>query len=194
MLLGVKGVGRSRGGVWSEGLVRPFENRRQIAAYAGLAPSVNKEGWQCTLGANPTFLKTKGLIIPVLPELRAIIDVTPTGHLTLLVTKTGKSYSASDFSDQFRKWCDDVGLPPECSFHGLRKAALTRLANRRLYRRTRSPPSAATRRSRKSSATPRAADQVRLARAAMERTARAEVPEDGANDGRPGNLLRARRL
>jgi integrase len=69
------------------------------------------------------------LLIPVLPELAAIIDATPTGHLTLLVTKTGKSYGANDFSEQFRKWCDDAGLPPECSFHGLRKAALTRLAD-----------------------------------------------------------------
>lgn len=69
------------------------------------------------------------LLIPVLPELQAIIDGTPTGHLTLLVTKTGKSYGANDFSEQFRKWCDDAGLPPECSFHGLRKAALTRLAD-----------------------------------------------------------------
>jgi integrase len=69
------------------------------------------------------------LLIPVLPELQAIINATPTGHLTLLVTKTGKSYGANDFSEQFRKWCDDAGLPPECSFHGLRKAALTRLAD-----------------------------------------------------------------
>jgi integrase len=56
-------------------------------------------------------------------------DATPAGHLTLLVTKTGKSYGGDDFSRRFRKWCDDAGLPPECSFHGLRKAALTRLAN-----------------------------------------------------------------
>jgi integrase len=69
------------------------------------------------------------LTIPVLPELASIIDATPTGHLTLLVTKTGKSYGAGDFSEQFRRWCDDAGLPPECSFHGLRKAALTRLAD-----------------------------------------------------------------
>jgi integrase len=69
------------------------------------------------------------LVIPVLPELAAIIDATPTGHLTLLVTKTGKSYGANDFSEQFRRWCDEAGLPPECSFHGLRKAALTRLAD-----------------------------------------------------------------
>jgi integrase len=69
------------------------------------------------------------LTIPVLPELAAIIDATPTGHLTLLITKSGKSYGANDFSEQFRKWCDAAGLPPECSFHGLRKAALTRLAD-----------------------------------------------------------------
>src|SRR5215471_1425925 len=69
------------------------------------------------------------LLIPVLPELAAIIDATPTGHLTLLVTRTGKSYGANNFSEQFRTWCDDAGLPPECSFHGLRKAALTRLAD-----------------------------------------------------------------
>jgi integrase len=69
------------------------------------------------------------LIIPVLPELQAIIEATPTGHLTFLVTTTGKSYGANDFSEQFRRWCDAAGLPPECSFHGLRKAALTRLAD-----------------------------------------------------------------
>jgi integrase len=69
------------------------------------------------------------LAIPVHPELQAILAATPTGHLTLLVTKTGKSYGANDFSEQFRKWCNDAGLPPECTFHGLRKAALTRLAD-----------------------------------------------------------------
>jgi integrase len=68
------------------------------------------------------------LVIPVLPELESIIEATPTGHLTLLVTKTGKSYSPNDFSEQFRKWCDAAELPQHCVFHGLRKAALTRLA------------------------------------------------------------------
>jgi transposase len=50
MLLGVKGIGPEFAAVlWSEGLSRPFENRRQVAAYAGLAPtpwqsgSVNRE-------------------------------------------------------------------------------------------------------------------------------------------------------
>jgi integrase len=69
------------------------------------------------------------LAIPVHPELQAAIDATSTGHLTLLTTQTGKPYSADPFSHQFREWCDEAGLPPECSFHGLRKLALTRLAD-----------------------------------------------------------------
>ena len=50
MLLGVRGVGPELASVlWSEGLSRHFDNRRQVAAYAGLAPtpwqsgSVNRE-------------------------------------------------------------------------------------------------------------------------------------------------------
>jgi integrase len=69
------------------------------------------------------------LAIPVHPDLQAILDATPIGHLALLVTKTGKSYAANDFSEQFRAWCDAAGLPKACTFHGLRKAALTRLAD-----------------------------------------------------------------
>src|SRR3984957_15923959 len=50
MLLGIHGVGPEFASVlWSEGLSRHFDNRRQVAAYAGLAPtpwqsgSVNRE-------------------------------------------------------------------------------------------------------------------------------------------------------
>ena len=69
------------------------------------------------------------LALPVRSELAEIIAATPSGSLTLLTAKTGKPYSPNDFSIQFRKWCDAAGLSPECSFHGLRKAALTRLAD-----------------------------------------------------------------
>jgi integrase len=69
------------------------------------------------------------LHLPVRSELAEIIAATPSGNLTLLTTKSGKPYSANDFSIQFRKWCDDAGLPPECTFHGLCKATLTRLAD-----------------------------------------------------------------
>lgn len=40
MLLGIKGIGSETAAVlWLEGLSRHFDNRRQVAAYAGLAPS-----------------------------------------------------------------------------------------------------------------------------------------------------------
>ena len=45
MLLGVKGIGPEFAAVlWTEGLSRPFENRRQVAAYAGLAPTPWQSG------------------------------------------------------------------------------------------------------------------------------------------------------
>jgi integrase len=68
------------------------------------------------------------LRIPVHSDLRAIIDATPGEHLTFLVTRTGKPYAGDNFSEQFRAWCKAAGLPEECSFHGLRKAACRRLA------------------------------------------------------------------
>jgi integrase len=70
----------------------------------------------------------KPLDLPVRPELQAVIDATPCGHLTFLITKSGKSYGPTVFSEQFRRWCDDAGLPPRCNFHGLRKAAARRFA------------------------------------------------------------------
>jgi transposase len=45
MLLGLKGIGPEFAAIlWSEGLFRHFENRRQVAAYAGLAPTPWQSG------------------------------------------------------------------------------------------------------------------------------------------------------
>jgi transposase len=45
MLLGVKGIGTQAAVLlWSEGLSRPFANRRQVAAYAGLAATPWRSG------------------------------------------------------------------------------------------------------------------------------------------------------
>src|SRR5271163_2570790 len=45
MLLGIRGIGPEFAAIlWSEGLFRHFENRRQIAAYAGLAPTPWQSG------------------------------------------------------------------------------------------------------------------------------------------------------
>jgi integrase len=68
------------------------------------------------------------LLIPIHPELRTVLDATPSEHLTFLVTATGKPYGDNHFSESFREWCDAAGLPKRCSAHGLRKAACRRHA------------------------------------------------------------------
>ena len=68
------------------------------------------------------------LAIPVHPHLQAVLDATPSEHLTFLTTATGKPYGGNALSEQFRNWCDAAGLPRRCKPHGLRKAACRRLA------------------------------------------------------------------
>jgi integrase len=66
------------------------------------------------------------LAIPVHPDLRRIIEAAPSKHLTFLVTELGAPFTAAGFGNWFRDRCKEAGLP-HCSFHGLRKAAATRL-------------------------------------------------------------------
>ena len=70
------------------------------------------------------------LEIPVVDELRRIIDRSPCGDLTFLVTKFGRPFTANGFGNKFREWCNAAGLP-QCSAHGLRKATAARLAELR---------------------------------------------------------------
>jgi integrase len=59
--------------------------------------------------------------ITVQPELRTILDATPlTGFSTFLVNSIGKPYAPNDLSIQFRRWCDEAGIPPQYTLHGLR--------------------------------------------------------------------------
>jgi integrase len=67
------------------------------------------------------------LSIPIHPLLRAIIDATPSGHLTFLITEFGKPFAVAGFGNWFREQCDIANLH-HCTFHGLRKAASVRLA------------------------------------------------------------------
>uniref|UniRef100_UPI001555D0B8 transposase n=1 Tax=Mangrovicoccus sp. HB161399 TaxID=2720392 RepID=UPI001555D0B8 len=63
-LLGLKGIGPGfAGALWSEGLFRTFTNRRQVAAYAGLAPTPWKSG---------TINHEQGVSKAGNPRLRAI--------------------------------------------------------------------------------------------------------------------------
>jgi hypothetical protein len=57
----------------------------------------------------------------MLPVLQSILDASPTGDLTYLITEQGKPFTAPGFGGWFRQQCDEAGLP-HCSAHGLRKA------------------------------------------------------------------------
>jgi integrase len=65
--------------------------------------------------------------IPLIAELRQVIDRSPCGELTFLVTEFGKPFTSNGFGNWFKKRCREAGLP-HCSAHGVRKAAAARLA------------------------------------------------------------------
>lgn len=74
-------------------------------------------------------LKTnKDIWIGIHPDLQKAIDACPSGHLSFLVTDTGKPFSRDYFGNWFRKQCDAAGLKGY-SAHGLRKAASRRMAH-----------------------------------------------------------------
>jgi integrase len=129
---------------WSEAEIEQFEAHHAIGTKARLAfalalytgqrrSDLVRMGRQHVRNAEIQVRQKKGravLTIPLVIELQAIIDATPGGHLTFLVRASGKPYRAVDLSIHFRTWCDEAGLPENCSVHGLRKAAARRLAEK----------------------------------------------------------------
>ena len=128
---------------WSEEEIAQFESHHPVGTKPRLAlalllytaqrrSDVAKMGRQHIRDGVLTVKQQKTgkpLAIPVHPHLQAVLDATPSEHLTFLVTATGKPYGGNAFSAQFRNWCDAAGLPKCCKVHGLRKAACRRLAD-----------------------------------------------------------------
>jgi integrase len=186
---------------WTEDEILQFETFHPIGSKARLALSLGlytvqrrgdvvhmgrqhiRDGW-LQLKQEKTG---KALALPIfMTELPAIIEASETGDLTFLITKTGKSYAANDFSEQFRKWCDDAGLP-HCSFHGLRKAGCVRLAELGC---SASEIAAWSGQSlREVERYTRAADQKRLAVSAMDRTANRSVKPEPTEVSNPLKVL-----
>jgi len=168
---------------WSEAEVLQFETFHPVGSKARLALALGiytaqRRGDVIRMGRqhikdgvlSVTQEKTGvRLAIPVHPELQAILNATPSGQLTFLTTKGGKSYGADSFSEHFRVWCDAAGLPQHCTFHGLRKVALTRLADAGCSAHEIAAISGHKSLKEVERYTQRA-DQARLARAAMART------------------------
>lgn len=131
---------------WTLSEVERFEERHPIGTMARLAlalmlytaqrrsdavlfgPAHVNDGWLCFTQQKNRNRKPVYLEIPIRPELQAIIDASPCGDETFLVTEFRKPFSTNGFGNWFRKRCDDAGLS-HCSAHGLRKAAAARLAD-----------------------------------------------------------------
>jgi integrase len=130
---------------WSEAHIERFEAKHPIGTKARLAFALllytgQRRGDVVKMGPQHIHRgvltidqgKTDGgeeahLEIPVHPRLREIIDATPSGHLSFLVTSFGKPFTSNGFGNWFRDLCDQA----EChdvSAHGLRKATARRLA------------------------------------------------------------------
>lgn len=145
--IGLKKVklGKSDGfHTWTLGEIEQFEARHPVGTRARLALDLmlylgqrrsdivvlgrqhEREG-----GTSLLFRQRKTgtrLELPIIAPLRRSIDATKTGALTYLENAYGRPFTAAGFGNWFRDRCDEADLP-QCSAHGLRKAAATRLAD-----------------------------------------------------------------
>lgn len=132
--------------VWTEQEVAKFENSHPVGSQARLAlalflftgqrlsdvirlgPRLIKDGCFSFVQWKGRKRKPSAVSIPVLPALTKIIDATVVGSETYLQNALKRAYLENNFGKQFRKWCDEAGLPL-CTAHGLRKAGATIAAN-----------------------------------------------------------------
>lgn len=129
--------------VWTAADIAAFRERHPLGARARLAMELGLNTMQrrsdlVRLGRQHIQdgtlslrqVKTGTMVeIPVLAELRAALDASPSEHLTFLVTEAGKPFTTAGFGNWFRDRCTEAGLPTGYNTHGLRKAGATRLAD-----------------------------------------------------------------
>jgi integrase len=129
---------------WTMDEVSRFEERHRIGTKAWLALALMlytgqrrsdiiqfgrqhvKNGWLKITQQKNRNRAPITVEIPVLPELQNIIDASPCGDLTFLVTEFGRPFTSNGFGNWFRDRCIEAGVPGRA--HGLRKATATRLA------------------------------------------------------------------
>lgn len=83
-----------------------------------------RDGWLHFTEKKNGRRKPKARQLPVLPALQHIVDRSPAGNLTFLVTEYDRPFTGNGFGNKMRDWCNEAGLP-QCSAHGLRKAGAT---------------------------------------------------------------------
>lgn len=134
----VKGTGFH---TWTEEEIARFEAHFPAGTKARLAMALMlytgqrrsdavRMGWQHICDNRITIRQQKTgteLSIPLHPRLRSVLDQTLKENMTFLVTEYGRPFTNNGFGNWMRDRCDEAGLP-DCSSHGLRKAASRRLA------------------------------------------------------------------
>lgn len=139
----VKGFRLSGDGfyTWSEEDIAQFCAAHPIGSTARLAMALMlytgqrrsdmvKMGWQHITGDRMRVrqLKTDAMLsIPIHPELADILARATKTDMPIVLTQFGKPFTANGFGNRMRKWCSAAELP-DCTSHGLRKAAARRMA------------------------------------------------------------------
>ncbi len=112
---------------WTIEEVAQFEARHPIGSKARLALALLlytgvrrsdavRLGRQMERDGNLYFRETKGQArrikdreLPILPELRLVLDATPSGHLAYITTAFGKPFTPAGFGNWFRRRCNEAG-------------------------------------------------------------------------------------
>lgn len=126
---------------WTEDEIAAYEAKHQVGTMARLAFDLllltGQRGGDVRL-LGPGHVRDKRITLtqektsvtvslPILPPLAASILATPSRAMVFIINGHGRPFTRKGFGNKFRDWCDEAGLP-ECSAHGLRKAAARRFA------------------------------------------------------------------
>jgi integrase len=138
------GAGRLKGGDgyarWPDAAIATFlasaSPAMRLALYLGLytgqrLSDVIAMRWEAYDGKRIKLRQQKTgtpLVIPVHPDLRALLDPIRREAGPVLTSKTGLPFHSRVFSRDFRDARIAAGLPEGLSFHGLRHTAASRLA------------------------------------------------------------------
>jgi integrase len=127
---------------WTDIEIEAFESRWPIGTKERLAfglmlytgqrrSDVHRMTWADITGDTIRVVQQKTgakLALPLHRNLLAILMATERKHFAILCSQYGKPFTVHGFSDWMRRAISSAGLPLECQPHGLRKAAGRRLA------------------------------------------------------------------
>lgn len=141
-IIGIEPFRRGTHHTWTEGELKTFETRwplgtRQRLAYALLLYTGQRVGDVAKMsradiidGELHVIQQKTGaeLYLPVVPALELAMKAYPAKGLSLVGAEDGRPLSRAALSHLMRVAIKDASLPAKCVSHGLRKAAMRRLA------------------------------------------------------------------